>query len=154
MLVICVVNADKWRTILIKMPDDVIFALDIGTRTIIGVVEYKGNDFQILAAEKVVHESRAMVDTNSWYRQGGPGAAKVVNALKRGWYVFQSVIAAAGRVLKTCQIKAEQAIEEEREIDAQLISAIEMDSIQKAQLEIEKEFSEGEKISIIASDTV
>ena len=63
-------------------------------------------------------------------------------------------IAAAGRVLKTCQIKAERVIEEEREIDAQLISAIEMDSIQKAQLEIEKEFSEGEKISIIASDTV
>ena len=39
---------------LVKMPDDVIFALDIGTRTIIGAVGiHKGNDFQILAAERL-----------------------------------------------------------------------------------------------------
>ncbi|NLO94117.1 MAG: cell division protein FtsA [Clostridiaceae bacterium] len=134
---------------LVKMPDDVIFALDIGTRTIIGVVGiHKGNDFQILAAEKVVHESRAMVDGQIHdIDKVAQGAAKVVNALEKrlGYKLARVSIAAAGRVLKTCQIKAERVIEEEREIDAQLISAIEMDSIQKAQLEIEKEFSEGEK---------
>lgn len=132
-----------------KMPDDVIFALDIGTRTIIGVVGVQRDDkFYVQAAEKVVHESRAMVDGQIHdIDKVAQGAAKVIKALENrlGYQLSRVSIAAAGRVLKTCQIKAERAIEEDKEIDAQLISAIEMDSIQKAQSEIEKDHPSGEK---------
>ena len=39
------------------------FGLDIGTRTVIGVVGYKdGNDFVIVAYERREHEERAMLD--------------------------------------------------------------------------------------------
>ena len=44
------------------MSDDVIFAMDIGTRTIIGVVGVQRDErFLVQAAEMVVHESRAML---------------------------------------------------------------------------------------------
>jgi cell division protein FtsA len=131
------------------MPDDVIFALDIGTRTIIGVVGVQKDErFFVQAAEMIVHESRAMLDGQIHdISKVAQGAAKVKNALenKVGHMLTRVSIAAAGRVLKTCQIKVERDIEEGKEIDQQFISALEMEGIQKAQAEIEKSLPSSEK---------
>jgi len=131
------------------MPDDVIFALDIGTRTIIGVVgAQKDERFFVQAAEMIVHESRAMLDGQIHdIAKVAQGAAKVKDALEKklGYKLTRVSIAAAGRVLKTCQIKVERDIEEGKEIDHQFISALEMEGIQKAQAEIEKSLPSTEK---------
>ncbi len=131
------------------MPDDVIFALDIGTRTIIGVVGVQKDErFFVQAAEMIVHESRAMLDGQIHdIAKVSQGAAKVKNALEKkvGHKLTRVSIAAAGRVLKTCQIKVERNIEEGKEIDQQFVSALEMEGIQKAQSEIEKSFPSSEK---------
>ncbi|MGI6122692.1 MAG: cell division FtsA domain-containing protein [Acetivibrionales bacterium] len=131
------------------MPDDVIFAMDIGTRTIIGVVGVQRDErFLVQAAEMVVHESRAMLDGQIHdIAKVAQGAAKVKEALenKIGHKLTRVSIAAAGRVLKTCQIKVEREVEEGKEIDQQLISALEMEGIQKVQAEIEGSLPSTEK---------
>ncbi|HHU90374.1 MAG TPA: cell division protein FtsA [Clostridiaceae bacterium] len=131
------------------MPDDVIFALDIGTRTIIGVVGVQKEErFFVQAAEMIVHESRAMLDGQIHdIAKVAQGAAKVKDALEKkiGHNLTRVSIAAAGRVLKTCQIKVERDIEDGKEIDQQLISALEMEGVQKAQSEIENSLSSSEK---------
>jgi len=139
---------DKENT-LNPMPDDVIFVLDIGTRTIIGVVGAQKNErFFVQAAEMIVHESRAMLDGQIHdIAKVAQGAAKVKDALEKklGYKLTRVSIAAAGRVLKTCQIKVERDIEEGKEIDQQFISALEMEGIQRAQAEIEKSLPSSEK---------
>ena len=45
------------------VPDDIVFAMDIGTRTIAGVVgRQEGDCFHVLATEVCEHKSRAMMD--------------------------------------------------------------------------------------------
>lgn len=131
------------------MPDDVIFALDIGTRTIIGLVGYKKEDrFFVQAAEMVIHDSRAMLDGQIHdIAKVAQGAGKVKEALEKrlGYRLTRVSAAAAGRVLKTCQVRVERDIEEGWEIDNQFVSALEMEGVQKAQLEIEKNSPEKEK---------
>ncbi len=123
------------------MPEDVIFALDIGTRTIIGLVGYNKDDrFYVQAAEMIVHDSRAMLDGQIHdIAKVAQGAERVKEALEKrlGYKLTRVSAAAAGRVLNTCQIKVEREVEEGREIDSQFISALEMEGIQKAQLHIE-----------------
>ena len=132
-----------------SMPDDVIFALDIGTRTIIGVVGVQKDErFFVQAAEMIVHESRAMLDGQIHdIAKVAQGASKVKNALERkvGFKLTRVSIAAAGRILKTCQIKVERDVEEGKEIDQQFVSALEMEGIQKAQSEIENSLPPSEK---------
>lgn len=131
------------------MPEDVIFALDIGTRTIIGLVGYKKDDrFFVQAAEMIVHESRAMLDGQIHdIAKVAQVAERVKETLERrlGYNLTRVSAAAAGRVLKTCQIKVERDVEEGREIDSQFISALEMEGIQKAQLQIENNSPDKEK---------
>jgi cell division protein FtsA len=123
------------------MPEDVIFALDIGTRTIIGLVGIQEEDrFIVQAADILEHSSRAMLDGQIHdISKVAAGVRRVKENLeaKLGYTLTRVSIAAAGRVLKTCQVTVERDIEDGREIDVQLVSAIEMEGIQKAQLEIE-----------------
>ncbi|NLL95758.1 MAG: cell division protein FtsA [Clostridiaceae bacterium] len=131
------------------MPEDIIFALDIGTRTIIGLVGYQNdNHFFVQAAEMIVHDSRAMLDGQIHdIAKVAQGAQRVKEALEKrlGYSLTRVSAAAAGRVLKTCQVKVERDVEEGREIDAQFISALEMEGIQRAQLELEKNSPDKEK---------
>jgi len=123
------------------MPEDAIFVLDIGTRTIIGLVGIQqGQSFVIRAAEVLVHESRAMMDGQIHdIAKVASGVSAVREALeqKTGFSLDKVSIAAAGRVLKTCRVKVEIELEEGREIDSHLVSAMEMEAIQKAQLQID-----------------
>lgn len=131
------------------MPEDAIFALDIGTRTIIGLVGVQKEErFFVHAVEIVAHESRAMMDGQIH------DIAKVVQSVKSvkgalekklGYTLTKASIAAAGRVLITCRVKVERDIDDGREIDAQFICALEMEGIQKAQHKIESDLQQEEK---------
>ena len=118
-------------------PDDWVFALDIGTRTIIGVVGVqRGSNVEVLGAHVVEHEERAMMDGQIHdIAKVAQAALAVRDALSRqvGRRLEKVAIAAAGRVLRTCQVQVEREIDPLLEIDAQLVGALEMEGIRRAQ---------------------
>ena len=130
-------------------PEEIIFAMDIGTRTVIGIVGIQENDkFKVLATEIIEHKSRAMVDGQI---HDIVEVAQVVKEIKErlekklGINLSKVAVAAAGRVLKTCEVRVEQECDPLKEINNELISSLEMEGIQKAQLMLDDEISKEEK---------
>jgi cell division protein FtsA len=130
--------------------DDLIFALDIGTRTVVGIVGiYEKECFKVIAAEVVEHKSRAMLDGQ--IHDIGM-VAEVISEVKTklesalGITLKSVAIAAAGRVLKTSQAKLEYEIEQSNEITAEIVGSLEVDAVQQAQLKIDSEIINEEKI--------
>ncbi len=131
-------------------PEDLIFALDIGTRTVVGIVGYYEKEiFKVIAAEVYEHKSRAMLDGQI---HDITKVAEVVEEVKSrlenelGIGLTKVAIAAAGRVLKTSQIKLEYDIEQGGEISADIVGSLEVDAVQKAQENLDNEQSGEEKI--------
>lgn len=131
-------------------PEDLIFALDIGTRTVVGIVGFYENEyFKVIAAEVYEHKSRAMLDgqihdINRVAEVVGEVKERLETAL--GLKLKKVAIAAAGRVLKTSQAKLEYEIEQGREITADIVGSMEVDAIQNAQVQLDSELSSDEKI--------
>ena len=73
-------------------------------------------DGQIHDIEKVVHSVKTVKESLE---------------KKLGFKLHKAAIAAAGRVLKTSRVTVSREIEEGQEIDQQLISALEMEGIQR-----------------------
>jgi|Deesub1362A_J573_1020465.scaffolds.fasta_scaffold00035_104 cell division protein FtsA len=121
-------------------PSREIFALDIGTRTIIGVVGLREeNRFRILAQALAEHDSRAMF--------GGqihdiPRVAGVVSRVKAeleekvGYRLTEVAIAAAGRSLRTRRCSFQKQVEENAEIGDNLIRSLELAALRQAQEEL------------------
>ena len=85
------------------MPKDAIFVLDIGTRTIAGLVGIQqGHSFVIRAAEVLEHEGRAMVDGQIHDRSKVvSGVSRVREQLEEQvGYSLNKVSIAAAAVLK------------------------------------------------------
>lgn len=130
-------------------PDEVVFALDIGTRTIVGIagVEEEGG-FRVVATEVKEHRSRAMLDGQIHdIDQVAQLAAEVKTKLEKqlGFELKRVAIAAAGRVLKTCEVKVERELEQGRHINQELVSSLEIEGIQKAQSILDEEASKEDK---------
>ncbi len=130
--------------------EEVIFALDIGTRTVVGIVGvYEKDCFRVIAAEIYEHKSRAMLDGQI---HDISKVAEVVREVKDrleavlGFTLTKVAIAAAGRVLKTSQAKIEYEVEQGREITADIVGSMEVDAIQNAQVQLDNELSSEEKI--------
>jgi len=119
-------------------PDDIVFALDIGTRTIAGVVGMQEGDFfNVIATEVCEHKGRAMIDGQIHdIDQTAVTAMEVKQRLEArlGFRLKRVAIAAAGRVLRTCQVRVERNLEQDSEIDADLVSSMEIEAIQRAQM--------------------
>ncbi len=130
-------------------PDDVIFSLDIGTRTVVGIVGVPGDDkFKVIGVEVYEHKSRAMLDGQIHdIKQVAEVVKEVKEKLedKLGFKLTQVAIAAAGRVLKTSEVKVERSIETGKEIDQDLVSSIEVEGIQLAQLKLDEQMANDEK---------
>lgn len=130
--------------------DDLVFALDIGTRTVIGVVGYyEGDKFNVVDIDVVEHKNRAMIDGQVHDVEEVAGAAKLVkdNLEHRLGITLENVsIAAAGRSLKTRQIHVERAIDSKKEIDEGTVGSLEIEGVRSAQAEFEDEISDEEDI--------
>ena len=118
--------------------DNLIFSLDIGTRTIIGIVgEYKDdNTFNILAYSIKEHDRRNMYDGQIHDIQGVADVAiKVKDELERkiGTSLKKVSIAAAGRALKTLKIRVDKEIDNQSEINKSTVEALELEALQRAQ---------------------
>ncbi|WP_242866806.1 cell division protein FtsA [Abyssisolibacter fermentans] len=122
--------------------NEVIFSLDIGTRSVIGIVgKYINNKFEILASEIKEHDKRNMYDGQIHDINGVVNICRAVKESleeKLDIKLTKAAIAAAGRALKTQRIKIDRDFDISMEIDVRTIESLEMEAIQKAQEMIDK----------------
>lgn len=121
---------------------DKIFALDIGTRTVVGIVgERDGDKFRILECVVVPHTRRAMVDGQI---EDIKQAAKIVGQVKQqleekmGFKLQRACIAAAGRALRTVNVSKEFDISGSEIITEEMVSSMEMETISEAQDQLDR----------------
>lgn len=123
--------------------DNMVFALDIGTRSIIGMVGVVEEDkVRIIAIEKEEHSERAMVD-GQIENIGKVSAlakkvkrrleAKVHTKLKR------VSVAAAGRALRTSRVEYEMELQGVQLINDEVINRLEAGAISKAEEQFDTE---------------
>lgn len=115
---------------------ELVFGLDIGTRSIVGTVGYKdGSRFHIVAQRAKEHETRAMLD-GQIHDIGKVGAtiAEVKSMLEQdlGRRLTQVCIAAAGRVLRTVTTFVEYTYGMEKEITSEDIYALDTMGVEQA----------------------
>ena len=130
-----------------KYPGKLVFGLDIGTRSVVGTVGYKtGDQFYVVAQRILEHETRAMLDGQ--IHDIGRVSMTIMRVRTEleaaiGSKLDDVCIAAAGRVLKTVNVHAETAYEEERVITAEDIYALDSKGIEAAYEEFHREDTSG-----------
>jgi len=121
--------------------ENYIFALDIGTRTVIGIIALVESGRLRVAAQHVVeHESRTMFDGQIHDISEVAGTVLEVKRTlekKVGFKLNRAAIAAAGRSLVTKRCRAEMEIKSEVEIDSTLINSLEVAGIKSAHQELD-----------------
>jgi cell division protein FtsA len=119
---------------------DIIFALDIGTRSIIGTVGIiKDKKFQVVCEKYLEHEERAMVDGQI---HDITLVASVVEKVKN--YLEDELqmklnevsIAAAGRFLRTIDVRTDIELNENEEVNKEILRSLELSAVKKAEEEI------------------
>ncbi|MFC2743841.1 MAG: cell division protein, partial [Selenomonas artemidis] len=92
---------------------ELVFALDIGTRSVIGIVaEQREGALHILATERMEHKTRAMLDGQI---HDVPQVASIIREVKRRLTertgaLHSAAVAAAGRALYTMTAEASQDV--------------------------------------------
>lgn len=120
-----------------QLPDDFVFGLDIGTRSIVGTVGYRQPDghFVVVAQAAVQHETRAMLDGQIH------DIGKVADTIRSvsdqleqltGKKLNNVCIAAAGRVLKTVEQEAEVTFTTETVVTTEHMYSLDMLAVEKA----------------------
>lgn len=124
-------------------PKDIIFALDIGTRSIIGTIGVvRDKKFNVICERYLEHQERAMIDGQI---HDVNLVASTVNSIKKsieeeiGFKLNEVSIAAAGRFLRTTEVKVEIEVDENGEIDREIIRSLELTAVKKAEEEVNRE---------------
>lgn len=119
------------------VPENLVFGLDIGTRSIVGTVGYKNstNGFVVVAQVVAEHETRAMIDGQ--IHDIGQVAATIERIRKRleemtGRHYNEVCIAAAGRVLKTMEATATMHFNGENVVTNDQIYSLNMLAVENA----------------------
>ncbi len=120
--------------------DNLIYALDIGTRNVIGIVAKKDNDrINIIAIDKEPHAKRTMMDGQI---EDINEVAKIVIQVTRrleetiGKKLTRACVAAAGRALRTQQGHGKIQLDEPQAITADIISSLEAQAVNEAESEL------------------
>ncbi|MBQ4282859.1 MAG: rod shape-determining protein [Lachnospira sp.] len=122
-----------------------VFGLDIGTRSIVGIVGYMdARKFVVTAMSVCEHETRAMLDgqIHDIYKVGDT-IRRVKNELESqtGETLTDVCIAAAGRVLRTVNSSADFVFEEDTRVTSEHIYSLNLLAVEKAHSEINSEDS-------------
>ena len=119
-----------------------VFGLDIGTRSIVGTVGYlSGGKFHVLAQHSREHETRSMLD-GQIHDIGKVG--QTINQVKEqlemdlNRKLTEVCIAAAGRVLRTVTTHAEQDFDEEHEVTEEDVYSLSTLGVEQAYEEFQK----------------
>ena len=128
-----------------KVQGELVFALDIGTRSIIGIVgKVEGDLFKVLAIESEEHSKRSMKDGQiENIEQVAQVAQRVKKRLESKLHVTlkKVCIAAAGRALRTQKASYEMQLEQTSHIDGELIGRLEIGAVTAAEEAFHKESS-------------
>lgn len=119
-----------------------VFGLDIGTRSIVGTVGYLSNGkFHVLAQHSREHETRAMLDGQIHdIGRVGQTILQVKEQLEEtlNRRLTEVCIAAAGRVLRTVTAHAEQSFDEEHEVTEEDVYSLSTMGVEQAYEEFVK----------------
>ena len=122
-----------------KFPGQLVFGLDIGTRSIVGTVGYRtGGKFHVVTQSVREHQTRAMLDgqIHDIYKVGGTIKEVKAELEERIGRPLKDVcIAAAGRVLQTVTLRVDQDLEGEREVTGEDIYALDSLGVERAYAE-------------------
>ena len=124
--------------------EQLVFGLDIGTRSIVGTVGYKQslNDFTVVAQAVKMHDTRAMMDGQI---HDINKVAETIEQVKRslekqtGKKLEEVCIAAAGRVLKTVTVHVDTEFQQEATVTTEMIRALELLGVENAYQQIKNE---------------
>lgn len=124
-------------------PEDVVFALDIGTRSVIGTAGIvKDKKFVVISEYYVEHEKRAMIDGQIHDVSLVANAVNAVkNKIEKDLHIkLENVsIAAAGRFLRTVSVKEEMKIDYNKEIDRNTIRSLELTAVKSAEKKVNED---------------
>lgn len=142
-------NEQQQKTDAAGGPPNVIFALDIGTRSVIGIVGTEEPDglFRILDFEVLEHSRRAMVDGQI---EDIEQVARVAGTVKRtleerlGFPLARVHIAAAGRALRTVRAEYAMELNAADTITLQTVSSLEAEAVKCAQETLRQEGTQPE----------
>ena len=119
-----------------KYPGQLVYGLDIGTRSIVGTVGYMFNKvFHVVAIESKPHETRAMQDGQIHDIAAVAESITEVTSrlqIKLGRPLHEVCIAAAGRVLRTITVHVEQELGDTRDVTNEDIYSLELLGAQRA----------------------
>ena len=127
--------------------DNTVFALDVGTGTIAGVVGVRENGIlRVIAADVREHENRVMFDGQIHdINQVARSVIEVKDRLAKrtGLPLDSAYIAAAGRALKTIRTEIRGGAPPDQEIDASLLHKMEDEALLKARETIASDYTQG-----------
>ena len=114
---------------------DIIFALDIGTHSIVGVLAKKINDIcEIIDMQTVIHEKRCMADGQIEDISAVAEDIRTVRKLleeRNSIALSKACIAAAGRALKTVRASWEYKLAKDKLITAEVLKTTELDAVRR-----------------------
>ena len=114
----------------------VIFALDIGTRSVTGVVgEIENGMLRVLGVETQEHAERAVVDGQIEDIEQTARVARLVKQRleqRLGFTLSEVYVAAAGRVLKTKRVACALELDEKKPVGQEELFKLESKAIQQA----------------------
>lgn len=126
-----------------KHAGQIVFGLDIGTRSVVGTVGYRSNDrFYVMAQRVKEHDTRAMLDGQIHdIHKVGETIRQVKEELEEatGRKLTECCIAAAGRVLRTVNVTADNEYEADKEVTQEDIYALTTMGVEKAYEMFQKE---------------
>lgn len=137
---------------------ELVFGLDIGTRSIIGTIGYQEDDkFCVVAQRMKEHETRAMLDGQIHdIPKVGAAIRQVTKELEAvaGRELKEVCIAAAGRVLRTITVHTEHEFSTEREVTQEDIYALDSMGVEHAYEEFMKDQSQDMKFYCVGYSVV
>lgn len=148
----------KKATMTQKEKAQMVFGLDIGTRSIVGTVGYRDGERFIVKAECAKeHETRAMLDGQIHdIRKVGSTLKEVKETLEKelGFPLKDVCIAAAGRVLRTVTIHVETAFEEDRTVERDDMYVLSAKGVEQAYEEFSKDNHTGLKFFCVGYSVI
>lgn len=125
--------------------NELIFALDIGTRSVVGlIVEAVGDTYRVIDQAIQEHDERSMLDGQI---HDVVAVAKVIQQIKeeleqRNGPLHKVAVAAAGRSLRTRRVRMDMPLSRNAFITREDVLTLEFAAVQESQAQLAKELNE------------
>ncbi|KEO85046.1 cell division protein FtsA [Tumebacillus flagellatus] len=124
-----------------SQPQDLIFALDIGTRSVVGLVadHLQDGKLQVVATEVQEHTTRAMLDGQI---HDVVEVAEIIRRVKERLEekvgpLRKVAVAAAGRALKTVRTRVDRELVNNQRLTKEDVMALELTAVQQAEKQLQ-----------------